>query len=104
MPLFQAREVVQGEQTQGEDEEIIYTITTTPWASSPTNQSMVVKDNSDGSDVTAAVTSGAMSVAGDVITLMTIENLVAGTIYRVEVLFTAGGSVWEAYFFISAEV
>lgn len=100
------REVIEGRQTQGEDEQIIYTLTTTPWGSTPTSPSMVVKDVTGGSstDVSADVTSGAMSTSGDVLTLETIQSLTADKIYRVEVLFTAGGSVFEAYFHIDAEV
>lgn len=98
------REVVEGPQIQGEDEKITYTITTTPWGSSPTDVSMVVKDK-DGTDVTSTVTSGSISVAGDVITLKPIDSLTTtGTRYRVEVQFTCGGGApFETYFFIDCE-
>lgn len=97
------REVVEGPQVQGEDEEITYQITTTNWASSPTSESMVVK-NPNGVDVTSSVTSGLTSVAGDVITLKPVTDLTAGERYTVEVKFTAGGGTpWECYFFIDCE-
>lgn len=101
--MSSSREVVEGAQLQGEDEKIIYSITTTNWASSPTDASMVVKDN-DGTDVTDDVTSGSISTVGDVITLKPIDGLTAGTRYRVEVQFTCGaGAPFEAYFFIDCE-
>jgi len=100
-----SREVVQSPLYQGADEQIIYTLTTTPWGSTPTSQTMVVKDvSADLADVTATVTTGSMSVSGDVITLSTIKSLTAGSKYRVEVKFTAGGSIWEPYFIIEAEL
>jgi hypothetical protein len=93
--------VVEGVQNQGADEKITYQVTTTNWASSPTSESMVVKD-SDGTEV--AVTSGSMSVAGDVITLKAISGLTAGERYKVEVKFTAGsGAPFECYFYIDCE-
>lgn len=101
MPVKATRDITQGRQSQGTDEEIIYSLTTTAWGSDPSDESISVYDLSDGgTDVTADVTSGSSSIAGDVITLPTIENLTAGRIYQVEVQFTAGGSVFEAPFII----
>ncbi len=100
------REVAEGVQTQGADEKITYSITTTNWASSPTSPSMVVKRLSDGTDVTSTVaSSGSVSVVGDVITLKPISGLTAGERYRVEVKFTAGSfAPAEFYFDIVCEV
>ena len=98
------REVVEGRQYQGEDEQIIYSITTTNWASDPTSVSVAVKDNTAGDvDVTTSVTSGATITNGDLITLLTITGLTAGHLYRVEVQFTAESSTFECYFIIVAE-
>lgn len=99
-----SREVSEGPQVQGVDEELNFTITTTNWGSNPSSVTMVVKDasNSDA-DVTNDVTSGSTSVSGDVITLKTILDLTAGHRYRVEVKFTSGGSIFEPYFYIRAE-
>jgi len=103
MPV--SREVVESPLRQGADEQIIYTLTTTPWGSTPTSPSMVVKDLSDGdTDVTDDVTTGSISTDGDVLTLKTIKSLTAGHEYRVEVKFTAGSSVWEPVFIIQAEM
>jgi hypothetical protein len=86
------REVVEGVQTQGTDEKVTYSINTTNWGvTAPTSPSMVVKAMSTGTDVTATVTTGSMSVSGAVITLKPIFGLSVGEGYRVEVQFTGGG-------------
>lgn len=101
------RQIVEGEQPQGEDEVLIYTLTTTNWASSPTNTSAKIfsHDQTDGSytDVTATNMSGSTSVSGDVITLPTITGLSDGTRYRVEVQFTVDGSTYEPYAWIKGD-
>lgn len=103
MPV--SREVVESPLYQGADEQIIYTLTTTPWGSTPTSPALVVKDVSDdNTDVTATVTTGSFSTAGDVLTLPTIKSLTAGSRYRADIKFTAGGSIWDPYFIINAEV
>lgn len=100
-----SREVQEGAQKQGADEKIIYSLTTTPWGSSPSNVAVVVKDVTENTtDVTGLTTSGSASVNGDVITLPKIQNLTAEHLYRVEVLFDAGGNTFEAYFNIRAEM
>jgi hypothetical protein len=97
------REVKESPLEQGVDEEIQYQLTTTPWGSSPTSVSVVVKDDSDGADITATVMPvNSPSVAGDVITLSPLKSLTAGDNYRVEIKFTAGGNVWETYLLIKA--
>ncbi len=101
----EAREVREGPQPQGVDEQIPYTLTTTPWGSTPTSPSMVVKDLTNaGEDVTATVApDGSIGTSGDVLTLKTIKLLKAGHEYRVEVKFTSGGKVLEPFFIIKAE-
>lgn len=90
------REVVEGQQEQGEDEEIVYTVDTANWGGSPTSPSVVVKDPA-GTNVTSTVMpSGSATVNGDVITLPTLKLLTRNKLYRVEVKFTAGGNVFEA--------
>lgn len=97
------REVVQGSQSQGEDEQIVYTIDTANWGGTPTSPAVVVK-KSDGTDVTATVMpTNSPSVSDDVITLSTLKLLTAGIVYRVEIKFTSGGNVLECYFHVSAE-
>ena len=87
---------------QGEDEEIVYCLTTTPWGSTPTNVSVVVKDV-DGTDVTSSVTSGISAVSGDVISTPTIQDLTANTEYRLEIRFTVSGNVMEAWAIIDTQ-
>ena len=101
------REVIESPLKQGADETIIYKITTTPWASTPTSPSAAIYsyDAAAGSytDVTSARMTGSVSVTSDVITLPSISGLTAGTNYRVEVKFTVSGNTWEPYFWIKAE-
>jgi len=99
------REVVEGLQTQGEDEEITYTIDSTPWGDAPTSPTVVVKDEQDDfNDVTVTVATGVASANGNIISTPEIHSLTAGKIYRVEVLFTLAGNAVEAFFRIKAEV
>ena len=99
------RAVTEGTQKQGADEEIIYSLTTTNWGSSPTSPAVVAKDVSDDyTDVSSTVLSGSPSVSGDVITLPTVKSLTAGHIYRIEIKFTSGSNIFECYFLIDAEL
>ena len=97
------REVVQGSQSQGVDEQIVYTIDTANWGGTPTSPAVVVKDR-DGTDVTSTVMpTNSPSVSDDVITLSTLKLLTDGVVYRVEVKFTSGGNIMECYFYVSAQ-
>ena len=100
-----SREIKEGVQYQGEDEEITYTLTTTPWGSTPSSTSAAIFSISGDTltDVTTGAMSGATSVSGDVITLPAIASLTDGARYRVEVKFTVSGNVFEAYAFIYCE-
>ena len=99
------REVFEGKQTQGEDEQIVYTIDVTNWGDSPSSPTMVVKEETDDyEDVTSTVApSGTASASANVITLPTIKNLTAESIYRAEVKFTLSGNILEFYIRIRAE-
>jgi len=101
------REIVEGQQFQGADETVVYTLTTTNWGSSPTSTSAkIFTQNADETftDVTSTnMPTGSTSVSGDVITLPAVTALVAGTVYRVEVKFTISGNVFEAYAIIQGE-
>jgi len=97
-----ANERFLGKVQQGEDESIVYTVTTTLWGASPTSVAVVA--TLDGTVVTATVLSGAASVSGNVITLPAVASLTADNQYRIEVKFTSGGSTFEGYFLIDAEV
>jgi len=100
-----SREVVEGKLYQGIDEQIVYSLTTTPWGSSPSGVSVKAYDASDGyADVTTTVLSGSASATGDVITLPKVKSLTLGHLYRIEVQFTVTGSAtpFEAYVQIEA--
>lgn len=93
------REVVEGRQTQGADETIVYTLDTTNVGGSPSVSAVVVWRESDSTDVTATVMpSGSHSVNGAVITLKPLTALTVGETYRVEVKFTSAGNTLEHYF------
>lgn len=100
-----SREVKEGVQLQGKDEIIAYTLTTTPWGSSPASVVVTLWDitSATWTDVTSAMLSGAASVQGDVITTPLVTGLTAGNIYRLEVKFATGGNTLEAYAVIQAE-
>jgi hypothetical protein len=99
-----SREVTEGRQPQGVDEEVAYTFSTTTYGGSPTSVSFKVYDDSDSfADVTSTVCPGSASVVGDIITLPKLKLLTLNHLYRVEVKFTAGGNVWEPYFTVLAE-
>ena len=98
------REVEQGRQVQGIDEQVAYTITTTPWGTTPSAVAVKAYNVTTGfTDVTATVLSGAASVIGNVITTPLVKSLTEGTLYRIEVKFTCSGNILECYFEIQAE-
>ena len=104
MAVF-SREIKEGLQSQGSEERIAYTLTTTPWGSSPTNDAAKIFEVVAGvyTDVTTDKMTGITSVAGDIITLPVIHSLIAGMMYRVEVLFTCSGNVFEAFAYVLGE-
>jgi hypothetical protein len=96
------REVVEGVQRQGVDEEIRYSV---DWSAVGVPSSPVVVVKCGSSDVTAAVMPvNAPIVVGAVVILSPLLNLVAGALYRVEVKCAVGGNTLESYFFVQAEV
>jgi hypothetical protein len=97
-----SREIVEGEQIQGTDEEITYSLTTTPWGSSPSAIVVKVYDTYlSYTDVTATVMPvGTATAVGDVITLPELKALTEGHVYRVEVKFDAASNTFEAFFIV----
>lgn len=96
------RECLESPREQSPDEAIAYSVTTTPWGSSPGTIVLVVWDITDGNnpvDVTSSVTTGANSASGDVITTKRIGSLTVAHSYRVDVKFTDGNSnTFECFF------
>jgi len=99
------REIKEGMQYMGADEQLYFSLTTTPWGSTPTNTAAKIYEVAGDTytDKTSTLMSGSTSVTGDVITLPKITGLTAGTLYRVEVAFTCTSNVFEAVAFIRAE-
>lgn len=100
-----ALEVAEGLQEQSADEEIVYTITTTNWASGPSNPSAKAYLEPSDEDKTSTVFPvNSPTADGDVITLSPLKALTKGSLYRVEVKFTAAGNVWECYFRVRCRI
>jgi hypothetical protein len=90
---------------QGENEKIVYEVDTTSWGANPSDVVISAEVWSGGmwSDVSGDVMEGSASVEGNVITLPVVKNLVSGKAYRINILFTSGGLVFEPYLMIHAE-
>ena len=89
--------------TQGADEIIAYTLTTTPWGASPTSISVKLYEGASKTDRSATMLSGIAGATGDVITTPLVTGLTAGQVYRLEIKFTSSGNVFEAFCIIYAE-
>lgn len=88
--------------SQGADEQIAYTLTTTPWGSTPTSVACTIY-TAAGTNVSSTNLSGVVGVVGDVITTPIVTGLTAGTTYRLEIKFTSSGNVFEPYCIIVCE-
>ena len=98
-------EVAQGMQHQTTNEEIVYTITTTNWASTPLTPTVAVYNETlNNVDVTSSVGTPTATSAADLITLTALKTLTKGHTYRVEVKFVVGSNTWETYFRVYCEV
>jgi hypothetical protein len=97
------RRIIESPLYQGVDEQIAYTLTTTPWGSSPSSVAVVLK-NSAGTDVSSTCLSGSASVAGDVITTPVVKSLTADAIYRLEIKFTVSSNIMEVWADIYGQV
>jgi hypothetical protein len=99
------RQVTEGRLTQGEDERIAYTLTTTNWGASPGSPVCKFYDITDGdrTDVSATLLSGSASVNGDMITTPLVTKLTVGHLYRLEMQFVCSGNTFEAYAEIECE-
>lgn len=97
------RKIIESPLKQGADEQIYYSLTTTPWGSSPSSVTVIIK-NSAGVDVSSTNLSGSANVVGDVITTPKVTSLTAGSAYRLEIKFTVSQNVVEAWADIHCEV
>ena len=97
------RKIIESPLKQGADEQIYYTLTTTPWGSSPSAITIVLK-TAAGADVSATNLVGSSSVNGNIITTPLVSGLTAATSYRLEIKFTVSQNVVEAWADIHCEV
>lgn len=104
------REITDGLQVQGVDEEIIYRLNTANWGGTPTAPvAAAFKRNVTTQlweDVTATVfPTNTPTISGDYIVLSKLQDLVVDGEYRVEVKWThPGGSLVEAFARIKGEL
>jgi hypothetical protein len=101
------REIKEGKQEQGVEEEITYTLTVpASWGTptgTPTVKGYSYNETTEAyTDVTSTIfPTGSASVASQVITLPECKAMTVDTLYRVEVKFgTTNGDVKEAYAWI----
>lgn len=99
-PIIRLRDPV-GSVKQGEKESIAYGF---DWSrfGTPTNPAVVLEIESDGTDVSATLLSGAPSVAGSVVTTPFVEQLTRNIKYRLscQATITEDANTYEAYAFI----
>ena len=78
------REVKESPLYQGEDEQIAYSLTTTPWVSTPASPTVKIFSIKGGvkTDTSTTNLSGSASATGDIITTPLVKSLVDGTQYR----------------------
>ena len=103
--MTEVREVNESGLSQGQDEELVYTLNVSPWGSGPTGVQAKIYDVTGGAytDMSATMLAGAASVAGDEITLPALSGVVANHNYRLEIKFTIGSNTFEAWCSIEGE-
>lgn len=96
------REVIEGLQSQGVDEKVVYMMTVDPAPSSVI--AVTVWDEHVDEDVTEDVMpTGTAQISGSVVTLPRLLGLTEGRTYRVEVLYSDGTNELEPYFRVLCE-
>ena len=98
-----SRQIKESPIAHGEDEQVAYTLTTTPWGSTPSSVAVAIKQLPGLTDTSATNLSGNASVNGDVITTPVVKSLVSGAQYRLEVKFTVSGNIMEAWAYVNGE-
>lgn len=101
------REIVEGRQEQGVEEEITYTVTVPASWGTPTGTPTVKVysfiDNVYADVTTTVMPVGSGSILGQVITLPELKSLTLGVIYRIEIKFnTSEGDTLEPYVWMLA--
>ena len=101
-----SREFKESPVRQGVDEQVAYTLDTTPWGGTPAGLSVKLYDVTDDDahvDVTSVNLSGSASANASTITTPLVTGLALGCKYRLEVLWTNSGNTFEAWGLIWAE-
>ena len=99
------REVLDGLQSQGINESVLFSVNTEPWGGTPTGPTHDIFDEEDyTTSLKSSLMDGSPTVSGDVINLPALSGLSNGVIYRVFVRFVSGGSTLEGYFRVEAEL
>lgn len=75
--------------------EITYSTDTVSYGGSPSGITVTATNLSTGKDVSAYVLTGSASVSGDVITWPTIQDLVKGQQYAVDIAFVCNGQTYK---------
>lgn len=96
------REFKNSPHKQGEDEQVLYTVDTTPWGGYTSGAACVLKDQY-GNDVSSTNLSGSVSVSGNVITTKKVISLIEGVKYKLEVKWVYSGNTFEAFGYIIGE-
>ena len=100
------REVIEKRQPVGFNERPKFKLTTTKWGSSPTSVAVTCFKYEDGTytdNTSSTFPTNTTTVNGDVITLSPLVPVAIGDEYYIAVKFTAGGSIFEAYFWVDVE-
>lgn len=104
------REIKEGQQVQGIEEEITYTLTVDATWGTPSGTPTVKaysynQETGAYTDMTSTVMPvGTGSISGQVVTLPELKSLTENTLYRVEIKFTTSeGDIKEAYAWVWAE-
>ncbi len=92
-----------GKKWQGEDEEVAYSVDTTPWGGYDSDEAVTLLDG-NGVDVSVAHLAGAASVVGEVITTPLVTALIPGIKYTLQILWVCGANTFEAYCYVIGEV
>jgi hypothetical protein len=101
------REIAEGLQYQGEDEEITYSLTVTNWISTLSAATSVkvydITENARTDVTTTVMPTATMTVNGNVIIFSPLKALTADHTYRLDVKFSGDGQKPEAFAIIQAE-
>lgn len=96
------REIKEGRQEQGADEEITYTATIPTTWGTPTGTPTVTGESFNGSSYTVVTSTifptGSASIVGQVITLPECKAMTADTTYRVHVKFNKSEGGVESFY------